>query len=525
MKKTKRFALAVVTPILLVFGVFQSTQALTETSPKVDEIQSGLDKLASSIPPENPFRHVDGGDFERVLPFSYPPFLNFNVSINKGEEQMFGPGSNIDVKGAISFSNDNNQAELAKLDVRCKEMTKNNAEAQKGICRNYNSLSVNSFEHLNLFVQVWRMDESQSRGEYGDFLVDEFYAKEDFSIKKGQNVPIEINWKRPKDLVGGRYYFSFFINAAKNLPVLSFTPDIFSPLNQFQFDVEGNKQVGVFFDKNSTKINEETYFPVNRIPTVKTVDGKVNVKGVIVNKNSVAADAKVEYKLYRWTQEDEKNILSQNQEVFNVKPGSNQNFEFSFAPYDEESFYTLEVISQTGQEKSVVSIHMIVDGKSKGKFIFIGQAEKESSIFPYLCLRDAAWTGNFKGRVELTASSSDGNVIGKWKKEGYLEPKDGFCLILKGNGFENIKPGQCVSYKGNIYDQNNKLVDQSSIDYNCNNNSNEEVNKVAGSAKTNVAGISNSSSDSTSKLVIILSFLAVMLALGVFLYKKKKKKN
>jgi hypothetical protein len=40
-------------------------------------------------------------------------------------------------------------------------------------------------------------------------------------------------------------------------------------------------------------------------------------------------------------------------------------------------------------------------------------------------------------------------------------------MVLKNNGFEDLKKGDCTVFKGEIYDEKNNLVDQVTTDFYC----------------------------------------------------------
>lgn len=505
--------------VLLLFSVKVNAAEDLFKGSSEEEIKAGLSQFFGSMPPENPFSQVEGPDYERVLPFAYDPFLSFKIKGREGYKQSFKSGEDVEIEAVVSFNNDKSKVETDKLKSQCLEMTKDNPQAREGICRDYDIYEVNSFEHLNLKVQVWRIDESENRKSNGDFLIDEFYAKEDFSLNKGHLMPVKISWKAPKDLVKGKYYFSFFINGNKKFPILSFAPDIFSPLNQIPFNVDSSKANGIYINKDEIEINTDHYFPINRIPTVKLINGKVVVKGSVSNGNDALANADVEYKLYRWTQENEADVLAKKSQQISIKAGGSTPIEYSFEPFEKESFYTLQINVRSGKEKSMLNVALILEGKNRGVFIFLGPAEKDAKIFPMLCLRNAAWVGNFKGRVDVTASlNGSDKPIAKWSKEGYIETKDGFCMVLKNNGFEDLKKGDCTVFKGEIYDEKNNLVDQVTTDFYC-----EKIKAKNGTA--GVAGgigtmaeslIAEDSATSEKFLTWILIFLGAIGAYVVY---------
>ncbi len=513
-KKAKKLKLGglLIFSVFLAWSVSASAEEDLFKGSSEEEIRAGLDQFFESMPPENPFSQVDGGDFERILPFAYDPFLTFKIKGRENYKQNFKAGENVEIEAVVSFTNDKTKVEIDKLKSRCLEMTKNNQTARDGICRDYNVYDVNSFEHLNLMVQVWRTDESENRKTNGDFLVDEFYAKEDFSLEEGHLMPVQIDWKAPKDLIKGKYYFSFFINGNKKFPILSFAPDIFSPLNQIPFNIEGTKTGGVYIDKDEIEINTDHYFPVNRIPTVKLVNGKVVVKGLVKNTTDNLANADIEYKLYRWTQENEADVLAKKNQQISVKAGGSSSIEYSFEPFEKESFYTLQINVKSGQEKSMLNMALILEGKNRGVFIFLGPVEKESKISPMICLRNATWVGNFKGRVDVSASLGASNKpIAKWSQEGYLETKDGFCLVLKNNGFENLKKGECTVFRGEIYDEKNNLVDQVTTDFYCKKDDLDRKKQgVAGAIESVTDEILPEDSGSSEKILIL-----ILVALGL----------
>ncbi len=415
---------------------------------------------------ENEFSKLESGSFKRTYPFNFPPFLKSEIKFKKNKE-VFVPGEEISLNGYVKYWNSEAKNEMDKIRENCLKTWEDKKDfPPESICPDFDLYRIPKIEHLGLFVQIWKIDESEKRQENGDFLIDEFYVDKVFSLIENEKNNLSFNWKIPDEIEKGNYYFSFFVNSNKNFPVINLVQNIFSPLNQEPFRIEGNKNSSLFLDKDNINLNGEHYFPIRRTPTISPLDGKFIIKNNIKNTTDRLENVSIKYKLFNWTQEDERNLLLEKNETVDAPGNSTIPIEFSYQDFPEESVNTLKIEISTNSKKSIINLTFVIDNKSKARMTFLGQIEDDNGIYPYACVQYYGWKRDFTGNIKVEAFSQDKKMLASWNQNGSISIEDAFCFALKGSGFENIQKNQCFYLNGQITDGDKKVFEEE-ISLNC----------------------------------------------------------
>ncbi|MFH1183244.1 MAG: hypothetical protein V1690_03210 [Candidatus Moraniibacteriota bacterium] len=476
MTKVKQKRVLILATCFLIVGmgfVFLAGTTQAELAPgsvKLDDDPAGLGKLINSAVPPNPFNSPGEQDKEiKLVPaFQENPLADYAISFDKSNDKNFQKGGVVNLAGDLSYSGSQAKNQIDKARENCLSRYNNKSEAERNqLCASPEIYQIPSIPDAGIFVQAWRRDETENRTKTGDYLIDEFYAAQGLTLKEGKNHNVNIIWKIPEELKTGSYYFSFFVTANQRFPLSGFPINVFSPGIVYPFDISGDSGNGVEIDKNKIKINDTAYSPVLPVPTVEPKDGKVTIEASVANLNPAEQKVTVRYELYRWMQEDPKNLLTKEEQAETITPGEIKTTDFSFTPSGIESVYTVKVVASTPKSQSVIDIHFSLKDKNKGIFLFLGAAKgSDNNFYPMFCPRDAQWVGMFPAEIKLTLSKNNKDIA-SWDKKGIIEPVDGRCIVIQDEKFKEMGSGNCMKLTGQIFNPDNKLVDETTIDYNC----------------------------------------------------------
>lgn len=429
-------------------------------------INEGLEKFFGSIPPENPFNSVSSG-LSSMVPFPFSPFSQFNITFNSDNRKGFSQGENLNVKGSFDFLS-NSQSEINKSIQECLNRFSNLKEEQrKKACAAPPIYEIPSFGEVGILTQIWKVDEDrQIENQKGDFLVDEFYVAESLEISEGESKDFALSWKIPEGLPNGSYYASFFINSYKRFSLLSFPVNVYSPLSRFDFSVLTDTSFdNVYLDKNNIRINQKEYSQIYPVPIVEPAQGSIGIEFSLVNNSKEDKEVTLSYELFRWTQEDPRNILETEEKKVKIPANNHKNETYKLAVDQLESLYDLRITVVDNGVKSMANIHFSLKGGNRGMFTYLGMGKENGFIRPIFCLRNAQWEGFFEGKVKVTVKKTNGKKLNSGEIEGILEPQDGRCFVLDDSRFRR-KAETSLILLGEIFDKNGNKVDQIEILYN-----------------------------------------------------------
>ena len=504
--------LASLISLLLLFTTKVNAEELGAGSVKFDkDSRATLEQLADSISPPNPFSNPRAEDKElKIVPqFQTNPFAQYLLNFDSDGQKNVKKGEKITLSGKLSFSLEKTKEVLDEQMARCVSQVQNKGERN---CIYPDIYTIPALSNIGVFVQVWEKDNSEERTKSGDNLVDEFYAVQGLDLKEKKEQQVALNWQVPEETRNGSYYFSFFVTENKKFPLSGSPIAVFAPPLVYAFDISGNGNNGVKIDKSNIKLNGAPYSQILPVPTIEPQGDKINIEIPILNLNPNDQQVKTRYELYRWTQEDPKNILNSEDKTEKIPVNGKVISNFSFLPNDDDSTYTVKLIADSGKGQSAIDVHFVVKDKNRGIFLFLGVARnKDNKNYPMFCPRNAAWTGTIPGKIKLTLLNEKDEEVSFWEKNGIIEPWNWQCFTVEDEKFYALNSNnKCLKLKGEIFDQKGVLSDEAEISQNCQPSGPSALERISATGKNNT--------------FLILSGIILLIILGgTVIYLKKKK--
>lgn len=515
--KLRRFEIILSTSLFLACLIFLLPGAeaaqLEPGSVKLDPDfgSKAIDYILSKPVVPGPFTGKEDPDLEQINPYFADPVNKFSINLHSTGSQEYQAGDMVSAEGDVNYVFD---------DAKAKALAKESEN-----CTNCPSPKIYRFPGMNdlgVFVQVFRKDEDKTTSLEGDYLVDEFYAAQGINLAENAKEKLKINWKIPEEIKEGKYYFSLTFNAGQRFSLAGTPLLAHFPAGIYDFQVNNSDNgSGVEIDKNNLAINDKSYVYRNPAPTVEPQDGEIKITVPVSNLSTEYARLNIKYQLYRWGQEDKADLLSSKEETKDLGTAEKANLEYSFKPDELNSVYNLKVIATTSKSITTSNIRFVVKDQSRGIFDFIGKAQDEKgTAYPAFCLRDAQWTGYFSGKMVLTALDAKGNNVFKFERNGSIETANR-CFVLKTEQYK-LNDSPAVSLKGEIYNNDGKLVDQKTISI---------INpvKIAPTGPASLISSQNLSQfvwgNKISILIIILLIVAGLIGYYYIFIKNKPKQN
>lgn len=516
------------TTLFLAFFFTLNVFAQTENNPVNSQKETlDLNQLANSFPPKTAFSQIKDEDIKRTFSFYTQPFVDFKLNVNPVSKTNFSPGETLILKGDLAYSYDNVNKVVSNITDKCFKIFQNKSQEEKiGICDNPEIFKIPSFQKVGIFVQIWRDDQDkESAKSKGDYLIEEFYLKEISILEENKQVPFELKWNLPKELISGNYHLSFYLNEQKNFSLSGFPVDSFSPLARTNFNVLNteNKKNEFVLSKDKITINDVSYSQTSPMQLIEARDGKIDIKTEVTNLSGNENNLKIKYQLYKWTQEDPTNIVDEKEMNEKLSQSQSLPLNYSFVPNNLYGFYTLKISANSSTTSSLANIHFIVKTKDSGRFMYLGLVkDKTGKISPMFCPRNTQWTGFFKGKIKLVVTEEN-KQIGTWEKEGFIEPVDGMCFIAKIDSLKNSYGDKCTEIKGEIFDDQGQMTDRVVSKYNCETEKTSIEKTIQEGKKTSVSNgfLFNSIFGLNLTLIFFLIVIA-FLSLVLYIYFKKR---
>lgn len=477
------------------------------------DISEGLNKLIKSVPPPNPLGNQEGSEYASSVSYPFSPFSKFDITFDQKNKKGFHANTPVVVKGSFGYSN-NSLSEINKIIQDCQAKYSNFEDEKRNIiCAAPPIYEIPSFSDVGVFAQVWKVDTDRERErKNGDYLIDEFYVAEGLDINVEERKDFIFKWKAPEKLENGDYYISFFINSYKRFSLLSIPINTFSPVSRFDFNIrEESDSKNIFIDKETLKINGKNYSPIHPAPIVEPLNKSISIDFPVINPNKEEQKVKIKYELFRWTEEDHKNLLKTEETTKTIGTENASIQSFKFEPNKNESLYDLRITATSPQGvKSMTNIHFSIKNHDRGIFTYLGMARREESLYPMFCLRDAQWEGLFEGKVKISISDSK-KITSVWEKDGFLEPQDGRCFVILNNNFKKSANAfeQEIKLSGEIFNKTGEKVDQIEIVHNSDSKSTLATSNFYDKWKT----------------FLVLSSAILLILLIILIYYKKNPKN
>jgi len=477
----------------------------------VEDMRGYVDNL----PSPGPFTGKKEADLEEIMPFIYPPLTVFDLSVGKEQERNYHRGTEINLKGTLGLSFQTRE----KLDKNIKDSCRSKGINPGSETCMLPEIYFPEFADLGVFVQVWRKDESDE-SDKGDYLMDEFYAAKDLTLNENERQEFNINWKVPRDLKEGKYYFSLYVNSGKRYNLSGFPTQAFSSGLDYGFNVQGEGENGIELDKNNITIDKSPFIYRQPAPEIKTSESGIKVEIPVVNLNEAEQTVKLNYTLFGWSQEDYGDVIDAGEEYRNLEPGQISIYTVNIKPADTDSVQNLKITANTGNSKSASNIRLLVKDKNRGLFRFLGLASPETrrdTALPIFCIRNASYFGYFNGKVKLTFTGQNGKPV-IWEKEGQMLAGNDKCFVVRDSNLK-FKKDTCLKIKGEIFDDRGRTVDEREANYSCQPTEEKSRGNISGISREYFEDIKKSKKSLIALVLIIIGLVAGSL---IFITRKKQ---
>lgn len=315
-----------------------------------------------------------------------------------------------------------------------------------------------------LFVKIMRTNDSYEKTG-GQDEVDSFVVKEGISIPANSSIPIDFNWQIPGYAISGDYQVStyFLVDNSFNMSGLPFTTDIVGGVVKFQ--VVGEQKEGLIFDRTKITINDNTYYTV-AFPPVLTATSTADIKFTLTNQTNQIQRVPVTIELYEWDGQASKNLVDTKETTYLVDENSSITIPYTVTDTKHSVYYVLAK-AQYRDAKSEVSVRFTREGIQEPRINFSTFTQypfvkgQENSLVT--CVHNTSSNDADFGKVVTSVLDHKGNVIHTSTYEGKITGSIQGLLskFTPDADYKNLK------IETKIYDKNNNVIDETSVDYVC----------------------------------------------------------
>ena len=362
----------------------------------------------------------------------------------------------------------------------------------------------------NLFVRIAKKNSNYFTE--GHFIIDEFFAGESIILDSNKDTPFEYKWIS-KNIPEGEYIATYFFSAGKkfNLGGLSFTNEVIA--GSTEFTITSKKKDALSFDRSGTKVNGEKYKHIGNWPLVD-VGKPVVVTQPLINSLSDTKDVTVTYNLYYWDGLLPTNLINSKTERVTIGSGDTEILSYTL-PSVERNVYYLQIIAESGPEKSIVNIRFVTNESS------LRLNYPAITAFPivdgepftlFSCFHNTS-DSSTEGVVNITLVDKSGKTIGDASVSGPITGDMGVII-------DEIVPTKNFTYLkiiANVANASGIIADTYEIIYDC-----EEINTEK--CKELLAESDGININILTIMYIAVGFLVLIIA-GFVLVNKKKKNN
>ncbi len=316
----------------------------------------------------------------------------------------------------------------------------------------------------SLYVKVLR--ENKKDNSSGGDVVDQFIAIDDIEIPAGGSVPVSFVWKIPTNAQTGNYKLVTYFVSDKRFNLLGSPSSDFLTGNTFDFSVNG-EQTGVTLNKNSIKLNKAEYsFYGHNAPIKAQDDAKISI--FVDNTTKQGQAVEINWSLYKQDNLDPKNLVRTFKTSVQLNANSSKQVDLTIPEKDDPIYYLVGELKYK-DSKSIVEIQFRRDGVDSARIIYpsitsfpINKGEQNAF---FACLNNIGTSDQIgNSKVVLEVKDSKGKIIDSYTYNGNIT-KD--VMILKKDFTSKYNIG-VFSLHTSIF-KNDKLVDESVVNYDCKN--------------------------------------------------------
>ena len=317
-----------------------------------------------------------------------------------------------------------------------------------------------------LYVKVFRLrDNPREKNVNGPFVVDQFFVRDGINLPAGGRMPLIFVWDIPSYTPSGRYEVATFFTTSKkyNLLGLSFTDDVVG--NRAGFNVVGEVQDIVGFDKDKVTVGGDAY-RFAAYPPRMDATSPVPVEAVVRNETDSDASVSVRWQVYAWDQGRFENLVAQSSQSVTVP--KNGTGKASYTVNDTKYPVYLVVGTLSWQNtQSIINVRFVREGIDRMRINFPAVTAfplvggQETTLFS--CLHNSGESAVVpNGRLELRLSNGWGRTIHEYVYEGDVTgAMMGVADVFTPETGYNMLTLDAMLYQGGV------LVDEAHLTYDC----------------------------------------------------------
>ncbi len=315
-----------------------------------------------------------------------------------------------------------------------------------------------------LYVKVFKKRDEEGGNANGPLVVDQAFVKTGITIPANKSIPISFQWQVPSYAVSGEYMLATFFTTSKkfNLLGLSFTDDVVG--NTISFNITGEQEGTVLFDKDAVAINGDPYTFAAFPPRVSATD-PVSVTAVVVNETYKAVRVPIRWRLFYWDAQRRENMIDEKVEEVTIEKNGTATVVYN-AEDANYPVYLLEGVLKYEDTKSIINVRFVRDGIDRIRLNFPGvtdyplRAGEETALFS--CLHNTSYYTAKNGRLELSLKDTNGEIIREYVYEGSVTGE----MMGVADTFVPSKTYTDFTLEARLFD-NDTLVDDVVLEYNC----------------------------------------------------------
>ena len=357
-----------------------------------------------------------------------------------------------------------------------------------------------------LYVRIFQENKINAQ-ENGDYVIDEFFVLENISLMPSEKKNVNFNWNIPPSAFQGNYKLATFFTVDKkyNMSGLSFTSNVYASF--CAFEIKGNNQERIIFDRNNVKFNNEPYLFRAYVPQITSKD-KAEISIPLNNTYNISKDIRITYDLYYWDALSEENKVKSDSEDFVVGSHSYKTVNYSLDEIDL-SVYLLKITAISKTDKSIVDIRFGVDDIPMPRINYAGitkfPIQKGEEAKAFVCFHNTNGS-EFNGKINLELKDKEGNIIASKEYQGNIT---GEVMVETAD----IGAGQNLNLfnlESELSDDNGKVIDSFSGTY--------DISKLS------PGYIEETSEENNAGIYIVLFLLLTAVILSFYFLKKRKSK-
>ena len=273
-----------------------------------------------------------------------------------------------------------------------------------------------------LVIKIFRLDSDATQKDVnGPNVVAEFTAKDNIALAAGASIPVQFKWAIPAYAPSGQYEAVTYFTASHkfNLLGLSFTNDVTGPAARFT--VSGDSNGLVYFDKNNVSVGGQPYHFAAFIPTEPQTQPVV-ISAVVRNNTNTEVTVPVTWRVYQWDGQQLGNLVDTETEKVDVLAHETAPVTLTVSDATYPVYFIKGDLTWNDTE-SILEPRFARAGVQRTRINFPSimsyplKAGQSNTLFS--CLHNAGEADSVpNGRLDLTLSDMDGNVIKQYTYQG-----------------------------------------------------------------------------------------------------------